>query len=137
MRNKNTKIYFLLLAAGALCCAGCESTHQARFNDLLQARQLASALNGLSPGERDQAAVQIYSAMQTEQAEDARVRAQILSEGFQNAGRIMAESSRPTYNYIQPVQLPAVQPLVIPPPRTAPPINPIGSFSNPVHVHIY
>jgi hypothetical protein len=97
MRNTNTKICFLLLAAGALCCAGCETTQQARFNDMVQARQLASALNYLSPQQRDAAAIEIYSSMQAQQAEDNRVRAQILAEGFQNAGRIISESSRPVY----------------------------------------
>jgi hypothetical protein len=69
---------------------------------MAEARALAGALN-LPPEQQAQAAAQIYAGMEAERNENARVSGAIISNGFNNAGRIIAEGSRYQPQYIQPV----------------------------------
>jgi hypothetical protein len=110
MSHTNTKIWFLLLAA--LVLLGCESPQVVRQNEMAQARALVRAQYGgqLSPHQEAYLTAMLYDRMEADRTRDAAVSAQIIANGFQNAGNTIAEGSRYQPNYLTPtVQMPAMQ----------------------------
>ena len=103
-----TKIWLLLVAAGALFCAGC--AEQAQQNEMAHAMALA--------GGNQELATQIYLQMEQNRV-DAIMAA---SQGLQNAGaQISAGARNNPYAYpqvVQPVYVPQqqIQPMQIPQP---------------------
>jgi hypothetical protein len=116
MRNTNTKIWFLVLAAVVLLF-GCESPQVTRQNSLAQAVQMVEAQFGdqLTPEQKAHMAWQIYRQMESDRTARQIAAGQIISQGFNNAGNIIANSA-PQPNYITPVTIPAYTPV----PQTSP-----------------
>jgi hypothetical protein len=120
MRNTNTKICLLLLAAGVLCCAGCESTQQARQNEMTQAQQMVNSLSGsqhLTPAQRAYLTAMTYNRMEQNRIVRETAQAQIVASGFQNAGAIIAQGYQaPTvvYPLYNPLYSPVFNPVPIP-----------------------
>jgi hypothetical protein len=108
--------YLLMIAAAAL--VGCESAQVVRQREMTEARSLTAALN-VSPEQQAYAAAQIYQGMEAERNANLRTSAAIVANGFNNAGAIIANSSRYQPNYIQPIQY-NVQPMQIPTVHPAP-----------------
>jgi hypothetical protein len=123
MSDTNTKIWFVLLATSALCCAGCQSTQQVRQNEIMEARQMVEAQFGekLSPEQKAQLSMQLYQQMEASRALRDAQSAAIIAQGFQNAGNTIANSA-PQPNYITPVQpaYPSLKGSVIDPVYTQP-----------------
>jgi hypothetical protein len=119
------KQHFLILTSTfCLFLSGCESPQVTRQNEMAEARALVAAQYGdrLSPAQEAYLTMQVFQRMEAERNENARVSAAIISNGFNNAANIMANSSR-TYvpQYIQPIQY-NVQPMQIPAPAPFVPI---------------
>ena len=69
LRNAETDpIWFFLLVAGALCCAGCESAQQVRQNEMAQARAMVRANfgNQLSPEQEAYLTAMLYQRMESD-----------------------------------------------------------------------
>jgi hypothetical protein len=124
MGDINTKIWFLLLAVTLMALCGCETAQVTRQNELAQSVRMVEAQYGasLTPEQKAHLAWMAYQQMEANRVANDAVRAQIIANGFQNAGQIIAEGSRqPTTVYVQQ-PAPVVQPLQIPPPAPWVPI---------------
>jgi hypothetical protein len=117
MRNTNTKIWFLLLAAGTLLCAGCATeTAQQRDQRItrtlqgfeLQAQHMVEIKSGKARKDWGPAETAEYNGLflqalqywrEAEQEGVARRQAQaaMIASGFQNAGAIIAQGGRSPY----------------------------------------
>jgi hypothetical protein len=125
------KQHFLILTSTfCLLLSGCESPQVTRQNEMAEARALVAAQYGnrLSPAQEAYLTMQVFQRMEAERNENARVSAAIIANGFNNAGRAIAEGSRPApvVNVYQPV--PVVQPLQIDTAFHPAPLIPTGRY---------
>jgi hypothetical protein len=92
----------LLFGAALLCAAltSCESTEQMQQKQMAAAHNRAAQLGAnLSPEGRAMLTAALYQQQVSERAADDRIRAQIIANGFNNAGQIIANSQQ---QYVQP-----------------------------------
>ena len=92
-----------LIAAALIVAAftSCESTQQIQQKQMASAHNTAAQLGAnLSPEARAMLTAALYQQQVSERAADDRLRAQIIANGFNNAGQIIANSTQ--QQYVQP-----------------------------------
>jgi hypothetical protein len=111
----------LLASTLLLPLAGCESTTPAQL--YAQTQQLVAQAYGnkLSPAQQAALATAIYRQAEATRAIQQAQQAAIISQGFQNAGNIIANSTtQPNFTPIQPVAYPSLKGTVLDPIYTQP-----------------
>jgi hypothetical protein len=104
----NIKIWFLVLLAGAFFCAGCANVAQMQQDEMARARALVSQSGqALTAEQAEVMTLVLYSQMEQERVQRQIAAAQMIHEGFQNAGDAISQSTR--YN-AYPQYVPVAQP---------------------------
>jgi hypothetical protein len=110
MSTTNTKIWFLLLSAGALFCAGCANVEQTQLAEMQQARTLVSQSGqALTAQQAEAMTLVLYNQMEQARVQRQIAAAQMISQGFSNAGEQISRSQTPIPQFAPLPPLPQQQ----------------------------